>query len=68
MESFVNDREALRAGGRTLHGWLRLFGFTFALSLSFAFPMPLYVFLLDLAVGWRTAVPPLALACSLHAQ
>jgi len=27
MESFVNDREALRAGGRTLHGWLRLFGF-----------------------------------------
>ena len=43
---------------RTLHGWLRLFGFTFALSLSFAFPMPLYVFLLDLAVGWRTAVPP----------
>ena len=51
-------REALRAGGRTLHGWLRLFGFTFALSLSFAFPMPLYVFLLDLAVGWRTAVPP----------
>lgn len=58
MESFVNDREALRAGGRTLHGWLRLFGFTFALSLSFAFPMPLYVFLLDLAVGWRTAVPP----------
>ena len=27
MESFVNDREALRAGGRTLHGRLRLFGF-----------------------------------------
>ena len=68
MESFVNDREALRAGGRTLHGWLRLFGFTFAVSASSAFPMCLYVFLLDLAVGWRTAVPPLTLASSLHAK